>query len=80
MNNEAFTRAILETPEDDGPRLLYADWLDDHADGVRGVHPPAGPDRTLAPDDDRLSGLVAHDCRISDGLLRRQCQVIQRLA
>lgn len=25
-----FIRAILEAPDDDGPRLIYADWLDEH--------------------------------------------------
>jgi uncharacterized protein (TIGR02996 family) len=26
----AFLRSIQETPEDDAPRLIYADWLDEH--------------------------------------------------
>src|SRR5262245_61836378 len=26
----AFWRAIIDSPEDDAPRLVYADWLDDH--------------------------------------------------
>jgi uncharacterized protein (TIGR02996 family) len=33
MNQEeAFVQAVLETPDDDAPRLIYADWLDDHGD------------------------------------------------
>jgi uncharacterized protein (TIGR02996 family) len=28
----AFMRAILEAPQDDAPRLVYADWLTDHGD------------------------------------------------
>jgi uncharacterized protein (TIGR02996 family) len=29
---EAFLRAIIENPDDDAPRLIYADWLDEHGD------------------------------------------------
>jgi uncharacterized protein (TIGR02996 family) len=34
-NEEAFRSAILEAPEDDTPRLVYADWLDDHGNAER---------------------------------------------
>jgi uncharacterized protein (TIGR02996 family) len=34
-DGEALYRAILESPEDDAPRLLYADWLDEHGDVKR---------------------------------------------
>jgi len=30
--DEAFIRAIVDNPGDDTPRLVYADWLDDHDD------------------------------------------------
>jgi uncharacterized protein (TIGR02996 family) len=33
--HDAFLRAILETPDDDTPRLVYADWLDEHDDSPR---------------------------------------------
>jgi uncharacterized protein (TIGR02996 family) len=29
---EAFLRAIFDSPEDDLPRLIFADWLDDHGE------------------------------------------------
>jgi uncharacterized protein (TIGR02996 family) len=29
---DALLAAIRETPEDDGPRLVYADWLEEHGD------------------------------------------------
>jgi uncharacterized protein (TIGR02996 family) len=29
-----FFQAIAESPDDDTPRLVYADWLDDHGDGA----------------------------------------------
>ncbi|MBX9583175.1 MAG: TIGR02996 domain-containing protein [Gemmataceae bacterium] len=31
-DREALYRAILDSPDDDTPRLVYADWLDDHGD------------------------------------------------
>jgi len=31
----AFLRAILADPDDDAPRLIYADWLDEHGDADR---------------------------------------------
>lgn len=30
-----FIRAILEAPDDDAPRLIYADWLDENGQGER---------------------------------------------
>jgi uncharacterized protein (TIGR02996 family) len=32
---DAFLRAVLADPEDDAPRLIYADWLDEQGDGDR---------------------------------------------
>src|SRR5947209_4054416 len=37
MNHEeAFLRAVLENPDDDAPRLIFADWLEERGD-------PRGP-------------------------------------
>jgi uncharacterized protein (TIGR02996 family) len=33
--DDAFLRAIIECPDDDTPRLVYADWLDEHGDPER---------------------------------------------
>lgn len=30
--DDAFLQAILEAPDDDGPRLIYADWLEERGD------------------------------------------------
>src|SRR5262245_10804909 len=30
LMDEAFLRAVCESPHDDGPRLVYADWLEEH--------------------------------------------------
>ncbi len=32
MNQTAFLQAIIDCPEDDEPRLAYADWLQDRGD------------------------------------------------
>jgi uncharacterized protein (TIGR02996 family) len=34
-HDDAFLQAILESPDDDTPRLVYADWLDEHDDPTR---------------------------------------------
>src|SRR5881275_1349595 len=31
----AFLRTILEDPDADGPRLVYADWLEEHGETAR---------------------------------------------
>src|SRR5688572_21228634 len=35
MSHDAFLQSIIETPDDDAPRLVYADWLEDNGDPVR---------------------------------------------
>jgi uncharacterized protein (TIGR02996 family) len=35
MHNEAFLEAIREHPDDDAPRLIYADWLEEHGQPER---------------------------------------------
>ena len=52
---EAFLQAIVADPDDDAPRLVFADWLDDHGDADRAAFiraqvrlarlAPKGPDR-----------------------------------
>ncbi len=32
---DAFLQAVLDAPDDDAPRLLFADWLDEHGDPDR---------------------------------------------
>jgi uncharacterized protein (TIGR02996 family) len=31
-HDDAFLQAIIERPDDDAPRLIYADWLDERGD------------------------------------------------
>src|SRR5205809_1061936 len=67
--NEAFLRAILDNPEDDATRLVYADWLEEHGEAV-----PAEFIRVqcaLA----RLSGSVPeHTESIQAGEYRVECE------
>jgi uncharacterized protein (TIGR02996 family) len=35
MSHDAFLRAIIANPDDDTPRLVYADWLDEYGDPAR---------------------------------------------
>jgi uncharacterized protein (TIGR02996 family) len=34
-HDEAFLQAIIDHPDDDAPRLVYADWLEEHGDADR---------------------------------------------
>src|SRR6476620_2551512 len=34
-DDDAFLRAIIANPDDDLPRLVYADWLDEHGEPER---------------------------------------------
>src|SRR5882724_7795804 len=53
-SNTQFLGAILESPDDDGPRLVYADWLDE-----RGDHDRAEFIRLQC----ELARMAAHDSR-----------------
>jgi uncharacterized protein (TIGR02996 family) len=39
IDEDVLHLAIREDPDDDGPRLAYADWLEERGD-PRGIHPP----------------------------------------
>ncbi len=34
-HDDAFLQAIIESPDNDGPRLVLADWLEDHGQQER---------------------------------------------
>src|SRR5262245_1361961 len=68
MTHDAFLQAILETPDDDAPRLVYADWLEEQGD-------PHGPFirlqcqlAAMADDDPRRLLLEAEEARLEAGL------------
>src|SRR5438309_11483 len=53
MNQEdAFIEAILQHPDDDTPRLVYADWLEEHGQGERAEFIRVQCNLARLPDDD----------------------------
>jgi uncharacterized protein (TIGR02996 family) len=57
-DDEAFIRAIVAAPRDDAPRLVYADWLDEHGDSrATYLRSQQGPDRGQAPQPGLTRGL-----------------------
>jgi uncharacterized protein (TIGR02996 family) len=64
--DNAFLDDIHENPGDDAPRLVYADWLDDHGEGDRAEFIRVQIARVGRPDDRRLAAresqlLLAHE-------------------
>src|SRR5437867_4475006 len=54
MQPDAFLQAILDAPDDDTPRLVYADWLDEHGDSPRAEFIRVQIERSrLAADDEQ---------------------------
>ncbi len=61
----AFLEAIREDPEDDSPRLIYADWLEDHGDADRAAFIRVQCELARFPADDaRRSELQARERRL----------------
>jgi uncharacterized protein (TIGR02996 family) len=61
----AFLQAICADPEDDSPRLVYADWLDDHGDADRAAFIRVQCELARLPaDDERRSELQARERRL----------------
>lgn len=86
MNNEdGFLHAIMETPDDDVPRLVYADWLEEHGDPrAELIRVQCAEARLAADDQDRHavchqeSLTWLHQCRL--GRVReRLCHDVARL-
>jgi uncharacterized protein (TIGR02996 family) len=62
---EAFLQAIIEEPDDDTPRLVYADWLDEHGDADRAEFIRVQCLQASLPwDDDRQSELLAREAQL----------------
>src|SRR5262249_51929355 len=52
VTHDAFLQAIIEAPEDDTPRLVYADWLDDHGEPERAEFIRTQIELARLPEDD----------------------------
>jgi uncharacterized protein (TIGR02996 family) len=62
---EALLRAICENPDDDTPRLVFADWLQEHGDESRAEFIRVQCEVARLPtDDDRLDGLIRRECEL----------------
>src|SRR5919199_887033 len=58
----AFLDAVLDAPEDDAPRLVYADWLDEHGDHDRAEFIRVQVERVRLPEGDgRHDELERHE-------------------
>jgi uncharacterized protein (TIGR02996 family) len=63
----ALLQAIADAPEDDTPRLVYADWLDEHGDGARAEFIRVQIERARLPrDDNRQAELAAREKQLLD--------------
>jgi uncharacterized protein (TIGR02996 family) len=51
-HDDAFLQAIIEAPADDTPRLIYADWLDDHGQPDRAAFIRLQCELARLPEDD----------------------------
>jgi uncharacterized protein (TIGR02996 family) len=65
MTDQDFLQAVLDHPDDDGPRLVFADWLDDHGRPERAefIRLQCEAER-LAGDDPRCARLLARADRL----------------
>jgi uncharacterized protein (TIGR02996 family) len=64
MNPEAFLRTIREHPDDDGPRLVYADWLEERGECDRAEFIRVQCELEQAPDDERYAGLAQREAEL----------------
>src|SRR5688572_1070690 len=64
-SHAAFLGAIRENPDDDTPRLAFADWLTEQGESERGEFVRVQVERARLPeDDDRHSNLHARELRL----------------
>ena len=79
MTHEAFLQDIIDDPDDDGLRLIYADWLDDHGQSPRAelirvqvelARLPAGDPRRKGPEARERRLLGEHGAEWAGALLR----------
>src|SRR5262245_40022549 len=57
--HDRLSKAVLDDPEDDTPRLIYADWLDDNGDPGRADFIRVQVERARLPEGDARHGELA---------------------
>jgi uncharacterized protein (TIGR02996 family) len=72
---DSFLQAIIDNPDDDAPRLIYADWLDEHGDPERAEFIRLQCARAA-----RKPALGPEMSRDQHALLRREDQLLDRHA
>jgi uncharacterized protein (TIGR02996 family) len=61
VTDDAFLRSVIDNPDDDTPRLAYADWLEEHGDPERAEFIRVQVEYERLPeDDDRRDDLEDH--------------------
>src|SRR5437763_12650008 len=63
-DDDAFLRAIIERPDDDLPRLIYADYLDERGDPRGEFIRVEGELARMSKDDPRRPELYRRDCEL----------------
>src|SRR5689334_22533376 len=64
-HDEAFLKDICTNPDDDAPRLIYADWLDEHGQPERAEFIRTQCELArLAENDERRSALAARELEL----------------
>jgi uncharacterized protein (TIGR02996 family) len=79
-DERAFFDPIRDAPADDGPRLIYADWLDEHGQPARAefIRLQCALDR-LADDDRRLPEVREHERLLADAHKARWAADVARM-
>jgi uncharacterized protein (TIGR02996 family) len=71
-HDQAFLQAICEAPEDDTPRLVYADWLEENGQPERAQFIRVQCERErLPPDDPAVPALLAREKKLLRGRRKR---------
>src|SRR5947208_11915649 len=74
MNHEdGFIQAMLETPDDDTPRLVYADWLEERGDPRSEFIRVQCAVARIAADDQRCHALQAREKQLLTEHARDWC-------
>jgi uncharacterized protein (TIGR02996 family) len=60
-SHAGFLRDVLADPEDDAPRLVYADWLDEHGDEARAELIRVGCERARLEEGPRWAALAVRE-------------------
>ena len=64
---EALLRAICDHPDDDTPRLVFADWLQEHGEEDRAEFIRVSIEvAQLSTDDDRLDDRIRRECELQE--------------